>query len=567
MGKKIFVGLSIEGQHIIAVKVEYARGKYHVRETETISVMDLVQATSETSTDPELATGDDLFGLAGAEGTDASLGLDTEGAGDLNDFPLGEGWLGGHSDGLQDAMTRAVQDLYKVLQKFSGKKIVVGLNIPSGAAMFNTMNKPEDIKKLPKIYNYVKGRVESIYGVENIGRGTFRWMENEDKTLTVASSLESSILLEIMERINMLHPQTIFINTLLPEEISLLRFSGIDKIESQGSTVLIILQKEGARIVFARKDRILSAMPIIPMKNSGRSFINKVFSRIMMELEKGQVNYVERFLIYDRTGDGNLLKQMLDQNFEGINSEMLAPGDDVVIEKPSPKTSESTFEDDFVPGETSTHLSAISVALSAAGVQNKLETSFNFVPSRVLDRQKVFKLKWHGILLLIMIAIAPMVLNIFYNQLNNEAKDLGFQMERNAEQIASLQEVSAQLRILEAENNMLTGQIKKIDELSKRSYLWTETLGVFGAELPNIRNTWITSLQYNDQGFVIEGVTMFRERIPRIADMFHRSGIQRVTVTERRERDVFVFTIIVDKIVEDPTIFDPKVVFEGEVTL
>jgi len=557
MGKHSYIGLSVEGQQILAVKVEYSRGTYTVTDSEQINVAELIQNTAEAVPEEDISAGEDLFGFGEAESPSTVMTMESDSDQSQQESEFSDDFMLGQNDVQQEITTKVVKDLHEVLVKFGGSKIEVGLTIPTGNVMFNTIAKPKDLKKKEKINTYVKSKVQDIYGVENVSDDNFKWVEDND-ALAVASTLESSMLLELLERLNILYPHTIFIRSLIPEEISLMRFVAQKDEKSQGSTVVIALLKEGTRIIFGNKNKIQSAMPVIPMKTSGRGFINKVFSRIMMELEKGQVNYVDHFLVYDRVGDGHLLMQMLDQNFEGIKSEMITTGEGIVFQGEI----ENNHDTNISP-----HLPSVAAAIAASGKPVQLESDFNFVPSTILERQKIFKLKWHGILLLALIAITPVLMNVIYQDLASKNRELGFEMERNAQQIEAFQEVQAQITMLESENNVLTTQLSKVEEISKESYLWSETLNLLTDGVESSRNTWISSLQYSQQGFVIEGLTLFRERIPRIANTFSESGVQRVTVTEIRERNIFTFTIVVDKITNDPSIFDPQVPIDGEVNL
>jgi len=58
---------------------------------------------------------------------------------------------------------------------------------------------------------------------------------------------------------------------------------------------------------------------------------------------------------------------------------------------------------------------------------------------------------------------------------------------------------------------------------------------------------------------MLEGTTMYRDRVPMVAELFHEAGIQQVSQTTLRERTFFNFRILVSSIAEDPTIFDPDI--------
>lgn len=564
MGRKTIIGMSIEGQHIIVSRVEKQRKKYIVREFEKVDISELIAVADRVEEELEPVAADDIFGV-GDDDTELMPMDTTEDASDeMADFKLDEDWLTTPEDSArQDVMSKVVFELHMVLKRMSSKRVDIGLCIPTGNTMYHTLVKPSDVKSRKKIDGFVQTRVGSIYGSDDISVDNFKWDQLDDKSLLVASTLETPILLELLERLNAIHPHRFFIRTLLPEEVALMRYIEHTQAETDGSTVTIALVQEGARIVISRHDRIQSAMPIIPMKRAGLGFINKVFSRIMMELEKGQVNYVNQFVVYDRVGNGEDLVDMLNKNFDGIDCQLLTAGDNVQIMLPKVTEDEEETGKKGVKEPGSPCLTAIAAAMSASGDTTKIDETLNFVPGKVLDRQKVFKLKWHGVVLLFLIAIVPILTNNIYQSIRGESVMLGMQIDRNNASMQDLRVLQQEVLNMDQINNILQVQLQKIEELSEGAYMWSETLNHLSAGLGNIPNTWITSLQYTDGNtIVLDGYTLYRDRIPMLADLFAEAGIQRVTRSEIRNRELFQFTIIVSRIVEDESIFDPKVIFE-----
>lgn len=392
----------------------------------------------------------------------------------------------------------------------------------------------------------------------------FKWVDIADNTAIVASTLESSILLELLERLNRMYTNRIFVRSILPEEVALLRFLKEKKADEKESAILIAMGKEGTRIIFTKDNQIYSAVPIISMKKPGLNFINTVFSRIMMELEKGQVNFIDRFYIYDRIGMGDVLIQMLSQNFEGIESVQFTPFPEAQTDVKDAEPDKNLKIATNGKSSESPNLTAPSAAVAASGTVDTFAARLNFVPRKILERQKVFKLKWHGVLFLFLIAILPLAVNYLYQDYNRQAEQLAHVIDRNAMQIAELQPIQSELRALESQISVLESQFAEIEELGHESLLWTQTLSLLSTGFTEIRNTWITSLQYTENGFVIEGMTLFRSRIPEVANLFNVAGIQRATVTEVRGRDIFQFTLIIDSISDTPEIFNPVVVIDME---
>lgn len=566
MRRKSFIGLSIESHHIVAVKVEKFRDGHKIVDSAKINIAELLNTPVEPVKEQELALGDDLFGFQGGDSSDDLFDTETKTIEDFEEFNLETDDLETESVEIlkPELANKAAKELFQVLDKFGGKKIEVGISIPLGDVSFTKVTYPADLKNQKRKLEFLKSKVCAVYGVEDVSSDNFKWVDMADNTAIVASTLESSILLELLERLNRMYTNRIFVRTIIPEEVALLRFLKEKKADETESAIIIAMGKEGTRIIFTKDNQIYSAVPIISMKKPGLNFINTVFSRIMMELEKGQVNFIDRFYIYDRIGMGDVLIQMLSQNFEGIESVQFTPFPEAQTDVKDAEPDKNLKIATNGKSSESPNLTAPSAAVAASGTVDTFAARLNFVPRKILERQKVFKLKWHGVLFLFLIAILPLAVNYLYQDYNRQAEQLSHVIDRNAMQIAEFQPIQSELRALESQISVLESQFAEIEELGHESLLWSQTLSLLSTGFTEIRNTWITSLQYTENGFVIEGMTLFRERIPEVANLFNIAGIQRATVTEVRGRDIFQFTLIIDSISDTPEIFNPVVVIDME---
>ncbi len=574
LGDKSYIGLKIVGEDIKLLRMVPNGKKFTVDAMGSINITELIKGPRDS--DPFASDEDegdtdsgDVFGfddtkpeknksVGGKSMEQESLTLEDELKSDLED----DAWLSEEDSESKnlDVKSRIVYELQEVLFELAGKRVELAIVIPAGRTAFYNVEKTPDLKGKKKIDKLVREQLEESYAISDLSEDQYRWMEKGDREILAAVYQDKSILFDLFESLNIANPHTYFLRSFIPEELILMQFldepepvkkpkkkkGEPESEEDKGSTVLINLGKQGARIVFVQDGMIQSAMPLISMKRPGPAFVNKVFSRIIMELEKGQVAFIRKFQIHDEVGAGDSLADVLSTNFEGIQAELILP-DELVSIDPSLDKSWNDID-----------LSILGGTIFASGRRTRLSEEFSFIPKRIHDRQKPFKLKWYGILILLLILIAPIALNNWYQDVSAENEELQFAIDLQTQQINDLQQIKASLDILDAQIAELSADLELIGGLSERSMLWTVTLDILNAGMPDIGSAWISSLQFTSDRLMIEGTTMFRDRIPRIAELFESAGIQQVSRVEFREREFFNFVIAVDRITANDQEFDPE---------
>lgn len=574
LGDKSYIGLKIVGEDIKLLRMVPTGKKFTVDAMGSINITELIKGPRDS--DPFASDEDDgdtdsgdVFGFddtqaeknksVGSKSMEQeSMTLEDELKTDLED----DAWLSEEDSdsGNLDVKSRIVYELQEVLFELAGKQVELAIVIPAGRTAFYNIEKTPDLKGKKKIDKLVREKLEESYSLIDLKEDQYRWMEKGDREILAAVFQDKSILFDLFESLNIANPHTYFLRSFIPEELILMQFldepepvkkpkrkkGEPESEEDKGSTVLINLGKQGARIVFVQDGMIQSAMPLISMKRPGPAFVNKVFSRIIMELEKGQVAFIRKFQIHDEVGAGDSLADVLSTNFEGIQAELILP-DELVSIDPSLDKSWNDID-----------LSILGGTIFASGRSTKLSEEFSFIPKRIHDRQKPFKLKWYGILILLLILIAPIALNNWYQNVSAENEQMQLQVDLQAQQIRDLQEIKASLDILDAQIAELSADLELIGGLSERSMLWTVTLDILNSGMPDIGSSWIGSLQFTSHRLIIEGTTMYRDRIPRIAELFESAGIQRVSTIDFRDREFFSFVINVDRITANDEVFNPE---------
>src|SRR5690606_16646462 len=114
-------------------------------------------------------------------------------------------------------------------------------------------------------------------------------------------------------------------------------------------------------------------------------------SKILFEVDRGKVPTLDRIIITGNTVKGTLQQFLTEQFLDVEINTFEFSGDKVEVLE-------------TVASEYKKYKMAIGAAWSAIDTQRKDFVPLSFIPKYVLTRQQVFKLNWHGYLLLGLIA-------------------------------------------------------------------------------------------------------------------------------------------------------------------
>ncbi|AXI99776.1 hypothetical protein CYPRO_0491 [Cyclonatronum proteinivorum] len=560
---KIIYGLKVNDEHLQVVRFE-KNGK--VLKAVAIRQVDLSGLLSGREKELEGgSTTEDVFGfeeqeeqLVGAAAAAASAKsngdtLDTlEDLGfDLDGDEGSDSWTVGSENTQDDEMVTVVSALDRVFIEFNDKKINLAFVMPTGSTSWFTLSIPPDLKSQKQKAAYIEDRLSRVYNQQMPEPDTYKWVHTTDNKVLIGSCPDSILLLELLERLNYTRQQTYFLRACLPEEVALMQYVEVknkkgEAEEQEGSSILIDFGVSSARITIIKNGIIQSAMPLIPRVNQVSAYANKVFSRMLMELEKGDVKFISEIIINDGIGAEELLMDIFESTFMSLPCKILKADQHERIETaPSLKQQ--------VPP-------AIAGAVLAAwGKPSNLTQGMSFIPRHVQDRQKIFKLQWHGVMLLICIAAVPIVVNNLYHSTQFQLNDARREAELLQMQLFEARGIADTVREFDGRNAQLLRQLGEMEELGQGTRMWSTTLEMLHAGLPEIRSTWITSMQYSNNVLILEGTTMLRQNIPLVANLFYEAGVQQVSAVEIRDRQFYNFRIIVNRITRDPADFNPVV--------
>jgi len=202
-------------------------------------------------------------------------------------------------------------------------------------------------------------------------------------------------------------------------------------------------------------------------------------------------------------------------------------------------------------------LRAIGVAWAAGAGSESDFPGLSFVPERVLLRQQVFKLGWHGYVLLGIIALFPFIFNYRFQDISREYDANQQAIDFLDAQIGETKPIADAVDKFMADFNDYSARLGLLDSLSAETRKWSTTMARINLSTQEIRSIWIRSLASQPGGgILIQGSSLSRDRIPMISESFENAVI--LSVQERDGRPtVYDFTLLVTKIVADESIFNP----------
>lgn len=566
-GKKEFIGLTVQDDVIRVAHLMVSGKTVKLIKLDRFSLVERIKTLSrsvEMQSEPqgvfeEADDADAIFGFEDEKDDDDSsdLGdLDLNDLDDLDDLDnlddLGDFEESGEDDGLSLDMVEESETpqsnemlVYSILTGFDLDKIQLGLNIPFGNTIFQITRDTDfnEVKKKDLIQD-IEEKLESIYD-ESKSNDFYSYEIREDGSLLLASVDEESPTLQLINSSREIYKGKMSIEDVVPDEVLLVGLIRANyQLEADEITCIIQFGKNRCRLLFMKGEDIWLVSPIINEGTAKKAFLNTIFSKILFQLDMGEVPNLDRIILTNNTV-GSSAVEFFGESFPDITVEDLQYNPDFIDEANIDPSSLPAFS------------TAIGAAFAASKAGKGHFPDLHFVPAYVSDRQKIFKLQWHGMLILFLIFLTPITFNYFYNQNVQQIKELNRELESTRSQIRQLEPIVQNTNELSSDLAELKEKLVLLDTLSHGSKEWSVKFSILNEGMQQINNTWLTSFTQNGDGAMIQGYTLYRNRIPDVVNIFDEATLLNVNIETIRETDIFSFAISVHRFAESDSIYSP----------
>lgn len=297
-------------------------------------------------------------------------------------------------------------------------------------------------------------------------------------------------------------------------------------------SVIIYVGVEFTRLIFMRGNQFYQFAPILGEGYDSPNLQNTVYSRLLLEQDNLGIPRLGRIILAGeckRIGFKEFLTQQLpDHDIEYL----LAPQIDTSL----------------LPAEQQESISEFAVPIGAAwkvlDAGNPNIYAINLLPESVREGQRVFKLGWHGYLLLAVIFLTTL---LFTRAIDHKARELNDQkavLALKQSQMAENQMMSDSIAAKQAMRDRYRTSLALYDSLVPGTERWSKVCAQLSHGAEDLNSIWLTDLNSTPEGsLTMNGFTTYRSRIPRLSALFDNSLLKEVNVQEIREHTVYKYKI------------------------
>ncbi|MDR9415632.1 MAG: hypothetical protein RI564_05055 [Gracilimonas sp.] len=570
IGNKIYTGIVVDDEWLKVAKIESDGKKVTLLSLDKIRLVENLKKKREKAA-AKADTSDDVFGgfqdelededdiIFGLEEENSPDDFDDIGDLDLENFDdeiddLDFGDLDDSEEILDTDMVDETEApasneilIYNLLNSIDAKRVDLGLAIPAGQTIFQILRDVDfsDTKK-KDLQVIVDDRLESMHGVSK-SEDYYSYTVREDGALLLTSIDNEPDLLSLVNRGLELYRGKLFINQILPDEVALLGLVRANyDFDINSITAIVQFGENTSRILFLKGEQLWIVSPIITEGIQNQRFLNTIFSKILFQLDTGEVPNLDRIILCNNSL-GEKAIDFFEDRFQDVDVSEFEFSDTVFDSGDLNESSISAFT------------TAIGAAWSASGFKDDLFPDISFLPNYVIDRQKIFKLQWHGFLLLLFILLTPIISNHFYTQNASQLDQLRSEVNTLESQIRALEPTVNRHNQISSELSQIQSKLTLLSELNQGTLRWSTNLDHLNSGVDEVNSLWLTSMDQDQDGIVfINGISLYRNRIPRLAKLFSDATLQNVSTQEIREQEVYEFRYVVREFFDNEEVYTPE---------
>ena len=359
-------------------------------------------------------------------------------------------------------------------------------------------------------------------------------VRREDGSLLALAHDDPLPLLGILDAIKPFLGKTPPIGLIDANEVALMNLAKASYVFPEDEVAAIVyVGGEFSRVIFMQGGEYLSFGAIIHNEDfSGPQLLNALFAKIILDQDVSGVPEINRFLLAG--GCARLdAGAFFSSQFPDAQVEYMVPGfldRDGLEEKPE---------------DLSVFAIPIALAWKTLDIKNPLFYPTNLLPKTVRERQKVYKVAWHGLILITLVCSSTLFLLWQWKGQRDRIEEarnalvrietLVVASEAGVERIGNLDSLRNQVAVYEK-------NISFMDTLSRGSKRWSPTLERLARETRSVNSLWFESLTpVGEDNILLSGYALYRTRIPQISEALDSATVSKVSSDEIRGHTVYKF--------------------------
>ncbi|MDD5765646.1 MAG: tetratricopeptide repeat protein [Candidatus Marinimicrobia bacterium] len=437
--------------------------------------------------------------------------------------------------------------LLSILQSAPAKQFNYSVNIPSSLShIVQLRNGYEKLKKSArrkKIYTDIKERLNT-----QITNDQFDYFLTKENCVFAFVCSTGIPLVNLYESIQTGMKKRFRLVSVLPDEVALSNLICFNYDPSDDDVLIIVhIGLQESKIIITKGGQITQIAPPIDDDANSPQILKTITGKILYEQSLG--NIPDRYSVI-LTGKAIALDACpVFQQSLGITEVSYFTARPEIFR--FPEEVQKTVSEFAVP---------LGSAVTMFFSDDEKIIPLSLIPEYIIRRQQVFKLAWHGYLLLLLIFLTPIWVN---HQYANKSKTKANFAQRKVSLERSINElnwVEPKLDSLTIQTKLGKQKLELLESLSSGTHRWSYTLDKIIKAIHDAGDDlWLTEISTQGDGFQITGFSLYRNRAPRLAAQFPAASVENVIPIEIRGSMVYQFKIIVEKVAEDEKSFNPVV--------
>lgn len=498
------VGLFVDGLELKLAKLSLRRG--------TIVLDDLLTATLATKLEERHA---------------ASVELETMSESSADTFALPTSEVAEVSSADNNSV------LLGLLSKYPSSNYVLGYAISEPSIYYHMLESDFGLKGT-KLKQRVLDEVRTVRAVQP-ALDAIDFFRSAEKNLVCVIREDGTTMLNLLDQVKP------FLGRRLPR-IALIEISDAALMNlaranfgftAEEITTIIYVGFEFTRLIFMKGSEFYHFAPLLGEGHDSPNIQNTVYSRLLLEQDNMGIPRIDKILL---AGEARRI------NFEEFIREQLPEVDVQYLRTPYLDTSGVSPE---IQEQVPEYAIPIATAWKILDHDRAGFYPVNLLPESVREGQRTFKLAWHGYLLLALVFITSFFFTSKYATEQKEVSSKRRMLVQYQEKVAENEKMKAAIANLNEQIGRYNTALAVYDSLVPGCDRWNKTVAQLTKGVEDLGAVWVTEVRSLGGGAMsIQGYTLYRARIPRIAALFDNATLSKVEVKEIREKAPPVYNFI-----------------------
>ncbi len=303
-------------------------------------------------------------------------------------------------------------------------------------------------------------------------------------------------------------------------------------LKSDETTVVVYVGVEYTRLIFMRGKMLFNIAPIISEGADSFSVQNTIYSRILLGQDNLSLPRIDKVI---------LCGECKNFDIKGFLSSLLVGAEVDYLQLARVDTSSLPEGGiDLIPQ----YAVAISSAIRAVAGKSKNFYISDLTPDRIRESQKIFKLAWHGLVLAIVVFASTFYFTYHYAENKSEILKIGSEVASKQVQAAQIGALKSQISQVQSQFAKYSTAVSLLESLTPNTERWSTLMTSLSNTARRVGNLWILNVhEINEDTYFVEGLSIFRDRIPPFAESYPGSILRKVSLAEIRGKTVYDFQI------------------------